>query len=536
MEGGLGGQTGKGLYYILSSLATAFEGLDSISESLARQVADLLFQLGDQRAIIDHLRKTLTDEERESLLTQRVIASPQGTLDELLQLPSGEAALVAITALLGPAAPLEGPTEPAPEPPPRPAGKRKPGKRKPGWQWAERKGQSRPLEECMSLLRPRPKEVSLDVWTGCRRLVALRLELGMSQKAFAEQVVGTGQAHYGAVERGKHSPLHGYPGGRESPWAERAIQACEALGVRPEDVWQEIAPEPPYVTWPTVGAYTARLSRGMEYLEDLDELESLWPALDELPRHKEAIQRYYGINDLGPAILEEVGEHLGVTRERVRQLVKRGLEHMRAQSERPVRVARAPADRTSHQLALAGTFKRLLEKPSVQRSIWLQLPTQGRSAPGPTRQRKRRPIHRQDVGDPADKRKALEAVEINTRSGLSLQQALTKLDKVWDLCRRRILHGLSGVIRSREEEELLRLAELRVGAAAPNPLTFPGMAEALIIFPYANDYRPFPMGEDAWVDVRFLKERAAELGFETKPVPSFHIAFFWKGEGSCESS
>lgn len=535
MEGGLGGQTGKGLYYILSSLATAFEGLDSISESLARQVADLLFQLGDQRAIIDHLRETLTDEEREVLLTQRVSASPQAALEELLQLPGGEAALAALTALPEPAAPPAPPSEPKPEPPPAP-GPEAPVKRKRGWQWAERKGGPRPLEECIALLRPRPKDVGLDVWAGCRRLLALRLELGMSQKAFAEQVVGADQSHYGALERGKCGPLLGYPGGRESPWSERAIQACEALGVRPEDVWQEIAPEPPHITWPTVGAYTARLSRGMEYLEDLDELASLWPALDGLPRHKEAVQRYYGINDLGPAILEEAGSYLGVTRERCRQLVKRGLEHMQALGSRPVRTDRPPEVRKSRRQELAETFKRLLECPSVKRRVWLQLPTQGRSAPGPKRLRKKRPIHRQDVGYPADKRKALEEVEVNTKSGLSLQQALTKLDKVWDLRRRFILGGMSGVIRSREEEELLRLAELKVGAAAPNPLSFPGMAEALIIFPYGNDYRPFPMGEDAWVDVRFLKEQAAELGFSTKPAPPFHIAFFWKGEGSCESS
>jgi RNA polymerase primary sigma factor len=58
------------------------------------------------------------------------------------------------------------------------------------------------------------------------------------------------------------------------------------------------------------------------------ELESMLDALDE--REKEIIKMRYGLDGEEPKTLEEVGEKLGISRERIRQLEQRALKKLKA--------------------------------------------------------------------------------------------------------------------------------------------------------------------------------------------------------------
>lgn len=58
------------------------------------------------------------------------------------------------------------------------------------------------------------------------------------------------------------------------------------------------------------------------------ELESMLNVLDD--REKEIIKMRYGLDDQEPKTLEEVGEILGISRERVRQLEQRALKKLKA--------------------------------------------------------------------------------------------------------------------------------------------------------------------------------------------------------------
>jgi len=58
------------------------------------------------------------------------------------------------------------------------------------------------------------------------------------------------------------------------------------------------------------------------------ELESMLDVLDQ--REKEIIKMRYGLNGEEPKTLEEVGEKLGISRERVRQLEQRALKKLKA--------------------------------------------------------------------------------------------------------------------------------------------------------------------------------------------------------------
>jgi RNA polymerase primary sigma factor len=59
-----------------------------------------------------------------------------------------------------------------------------------------------------------------------------------------------------------------------------------------------------------------------------EELESMLDVLDH--REKEIIKMRYGLNGEEPKTLEEVGEKLGISRERVRQLEQRALKKLKA--------------------------------------------------------------------------------------------------------------------------------------------------------------------------------------------------------------
>ncbi len=61
-------------------------------------------------------------------------------------------------------------------------------------------------------------------------------------------------------------------------------------------------------------------------------LDAIQAALNTLPpRDARVLRLYFGLDDGQPRTLEEIGTMLGVTRERIRQLRDRALEHLRAE-------------------------------------------------------------------------------------------------------------------------------------------------------------------------------------------------------------
>lgn len=65
--------------------------------------------------------------------------------------------------------------------------------------------------------------------------------------------------------------------------------------------------------------------------------ESLQNEIDQMlatlkPREAEVIRMYFGLRDSSPQTLEQIGERLHLTRERVRQIREKALKHLRRQS------------------------------------------------------------------------------------------------------------------------------------------------------------------------------------------------------------
>jgi RNA polymerase sigma factor (sigma-70 family) len=64
---------------------------------------------------------------------------------------------------------------------------------------------------------------------------------------------------------------------------------------------------------------------------DISVRQSIERVLDQLgPREREIVMRRFGLGDTpGPQTLEEVGQHFGVTKERIRQIEGRALGKLR---------------------------------------------------------------------------------------------------------------------------------------------------------------------------------------------------------------
>ena len=68
-----------------------------------------------------------------------------------------------------------------------------------------------------------------------------------------------------------------------------------------------------------------------EYVARKEMKESLRRIIDELPeREREIIKMYYGLEDGIERSLEDVGQHFGITRERVRQILQKALKKLRS--------------------------------------------------------------------------------------------------------------------------------------------------------------------------------------------------------------
>ncbi len=69
-----------------------------------------------------------------------------------------------------------------------------------------------------------------------------------------------------------------------------------------------------------------RLKSPDDQLIESDDLERVFKQLDELDHREAAVIRLrFGLDEEGPMTLREIGEQLGLTRERVRQLENQAL-------------------------------------------------------------------------------------------------------------------------------------------------------------------------------------------------------------------
>ena len=67
-----------------------------------------------------------------------------------------------------------------------------------------------------------------------------------------------------------------------------------------------------------------------EMLQEAEEVEILNVVLKTLPpRHQKAVRYRFGLNGKKPETLRKVGERLGVTQERVRQIIAKALRMLR---------------------------------------------------------------------------------------------------------------------------------------------------------------------------------------------------------------
>ncbi|HAG62070.1 MAG TPA: hypothetical protein DCL40_04110 [Coxiellaceae bacterium] len=68
----------------------------------------------------------------------------------------------------------------------------------------------------------------------------------------------------------------------------------------------------------------------LQHIEAFDQQDQVMSWLKRLsPRQSAVIQRRFGLGDYQEQTLEEVGQAIGLTRERVRQLQKEALLHLR---------------------------------------------------------------------------------------------------------------------------------------------------------------------------------------------------------------
>ena len=81
-------------------------------------------------------------------------------------------------------------------------------------------------------------------------------------------------------------------------------------------------------TW--VNCLDERSQAAADLLVEADEFDRIFQRLDQLEeREARVIRMRFGLDSYSPMTLREVGEHLGLTRERVRQLERRALQQLR---------------------------------------------------------------------------------------------------------------------------------------------------------------------------------------------------------------
>ena len=163
--------------------------------------------------------------------------------------------------------------------------------------------------------------VSLRARGRCR-LSDYRLRLGMSGAELARHS-GVSHSDLCGLETGSGTPRRAEVA-REEAWNDTAQRVADCLGVTCSWLWPEHAPATPRLMREETPSPEALYA-------DAEMREVVRAAVAALPpRERAVIVRRFGMLDGEEATLEETAPHVGVSRERVRQLEAVALRELRA--------------------------------------------------------------------------------------------------------------------------------------------------------------------------------------------------------------
>jgi len=179
------------------------------------------------------------------------------------------------------------------------------------------------------------KELELTLRLRNNRLKERREALGMSQLEFAK-IIGIHLGTYSALET-----MHKSPRSKNGCWNESALKLARFHCVEPEELFPTtvLAVEKPVLIrrlngddfYPLLSEHHQRLFEGpdaaFERVELRDQIRRALATIS--PRDAKVLRLRFGLDDGMERDLVETGATLGVTYERARQLIQRGLRKLR---------------------------------------------------------------------------------------------------------------------------------------------------------------------------------------------------------------
>jgi len=156
-----------------------------------------------------------------------------------------------------------------------------------------------------------------------RILAAIKDKFGSQAEMARQTGIGMHQVNAFVTLRALPVGLKGWTGAAET--------FASALGAYPSDLW------PDHMRDVKLKRATAELSLGLEQVLAIAADDTNAGLGDLLGKASSGISERYltavAMNNAG-ATLDEVGDHLGVTRERARQIITKGMRQMRGKLER----------------------------------------------------------------------------------------------------------------------------------------------------------------------------------------------------------
>jgi RNA polymerase sigma factor (sigma-70 family) len=203
------------------------------------------------------------------------------------------------------------------------------------------------------------KPLRLKVRICNNRLIRLREALGYTTAKAAALAIGIGIGEYCAFEAMSLSPVN--PSGR---WRPGASKIAAFHRVPEEFLWPEIAlavRKTSVAMEVDAAEAVAMLGGPVQVPEELvqanQDVDRVMDKLNELPVViREVLHLRFGLTGKEPMTLDEVGEHIGKSRERVRSMESKGLRALREQFSRSrTRVERTmdAAEHKAGEIALA---------------------------------------------------------------------------------------------------------------------------------------------------------------------------------------